>query len=70
MNVDIAGKDFSEKLAKGLKFMAGKKAPYMVHCTEGKDRAGFVSAVLEALMGAEMDEIVADYRLLMRIIIR
>ena len=61
MNVDIAGKDFSEKLAKGLKFMAGKKAPYMVHCTEGKDRAGFVSAVLEALMGAEMDEIVADY---------
>ena len=61
MNVDIAGKDFSEKLAKGLKFMVGKKAPYMVHCTEGKDRAGFVSAVLEALMGAEMDEIVADY---------
>ena len=61
LNVDIAGKDFSEKLAKGLKFMAGKKAPYMVHCTEGKDRAGFVSAVLEALMGAEMDEIVADY---------
>ena len=61
MNVDIAGKDFSKKLAAGLKFMAGKKAPYMVHCTEGKDRAGFVSAVLEALMGAEMDEIVADY---------
>ena len=61
MTVDIAGKDFSKKLAKGLKFMAGKKAPYMVHCTEGKDRAGFVSAVLEALMGAEMDEIVADY---------
>lgn len=63
MNVDIAGKDFSKKLAKGLKFMAEKKAPYMIHCTEGKDRAGFVAAVLEALMGAEMDEIEADYML-------
>ena len=61
MDVDVAGKDFSKKLASGLKFMAGKKAPYMIHCTEGKDRAGFVSAVLEALMGAGMDEIVADY---------
>ena len=31
------------------------------HCTAGKDRAGFVSAVIEALMGASADEITADY---------
>ena len=33
----------------------------LVHCTEGKDRAGFVSAVLECLMGATADEVIADY---------
>ena len=32
-----------------------------MHCNEGKDRAGFVSAVLEALMGASAEEITADY---------
>jgi Uncharacterized conserved protein len=61
MNVDIAGADFGEKLAEGLRFLSRNKAPYLIHCTEGKDRAGFVSAVLEALMGAKLDEIVADY---------
>ena len=34
---------------------------YYVHCTEGKDRAGFVSALLECFMGASYDEVVADY---------
>lgn len=32
-----------------------------MHCTEGKDRAGFVSALLECYMGAAYDEVVADY---------
>ena len=41
--------------------MAAHEAPYLVHCTEGKDRAGFVNAVLECLMGATADEVVADY---------
>lgn len=33
----------------------------MVHCTEGKDRAGFVSALLECLMGFSYEEVVSDY---------
>lgn len=61
MDVNISGDDFSRKLAEGIRFMAEHNAPYMVHCTEGKDRAGFVSAVLSGLMGASMDEIVKDY---------
>ena len=32
-----------------------------MHCNEGKDRAGFVSAVLEAQMGATAEEITTDY---------
>jgi protein tyrosine/serine phosphatase len=61
MDVDIAGEDFGNKLAEGLRFLSKNEGPYLVHCTEGKDRAGFVSALLECLMGASFDEVVADY---------
>lgn len=61
MDVDIAGEDFSKKLAEGLRFLSKNEGPYLIHCTEGKDRAGFVSALLEALMGAKLDEVTADY---------
>jgi protein tyrosine/serine phosphatase/S-adenosylmethionine hydrolase len=61
MGVDLSAKDFGDKLAEGLRFLIQGEGPYLVHCTEGKDRAGFVSAVLESLMGAKLDEVVADY---------
>jgi protein tyrosine/serine phosphatase len=37
--------------------------PYLIHCYAGIDRTGFISALLEALMGANLDEIAADYLL-------
>lgn len=37
------------------------EGPYLIHCTEGKDRAGFVSALLEALVGSSVEEIKDDY---------
>lgn len=61
MGVDIGAEDFNNKLADGLRFLIKNDGPYLIHCTEGKDRAGFVSAVLESLMGAKLDEVVADY---------
>ncbi len=61
LGVDFAAEDFKAGLADGLRFIAANDAPYLVHCNEGKDRAGFVSAVLEALMGASAEEITADY---------
>lgn len=63
MGVDIASKDFGKKLAEGLRFLSKNNGPYLIHCTEGKDRAGFVSAVVESLMGATLDEVVTDYML-------
>ena len=47
----------------GLEFIIDNEGPYLIHCTEGKDRVGFTFAMLEALMGATIDEIVADYML-------
>ena len=61
LGVDFAAEDFQEGLANGLRFMIANEGPYLVHCTEGKDRAGFVNAVLECLMGATIDEVIADY---------
>jgi hypothetical protein len=61
MGVDIAGEDFGEKLAQGLRFLNNNEGPYLIHCNEGKDRAGFASALLEGLMGASLEEVVVDY---------
>lgn len=55
--------DFASSLAEGLTFLARNETPYAIHCTEGKDRAGFTAMLLEALMGATLDEIIQDYML-------
>ena len=61
LGVDFTAADFQTGLAEGLRFFAANEGPYLVHCTEGKDRAGFVSALLACLMGAGYDEVVEDY---------
>ncbi|MBI9096455.1 MAG: tyrosine-protein phosphatase [Sphaerochaeta sp.] len=61
MGVTFTDDDFIIRLREGLTFMADHKGPYLVHCNEGKDRAGFVSALLSAIMGATVDEVVEDY---------
>ncbi len=61
LGVDFGAEDFRAGLAEGVRFIAQGEAPFLVHCNEGKDRAGFVSAVLECLMGASADEVKADY---------
>lgn len=61
LGVDFAGEEFKTGLAKGLKYISENEGIYAIHCTHGKDRAGFVSALLECLMGANYDEVIGDY---------
>lgn len=61
LGVDFADPAFKAGLADGMRFIIAGEAPYLVHCNEGKDRAGFTSALLECLMGASADEVIADY---------
>lgn len=61
LGVDILGEEFRAGIAEGLRHMIVHEGPYVIHCTEGKDRAGFASALLECLMGASFDEVIADY---------
>ena len=61
MGVDNFSDDFKAKLKRGLLFMIDHEPPYLIHCNEGKDRCGFVSLLLEILMGADITEIQEDY---------
>ena len=61
LNMNFGSAEFKEKLVSGLSTMAQQEGPYLVHCTEGKDRTDFVCALLEAFAGASYDEIVKDY---------
>lgn len=61
LSMDFAAEDFQEGLAEGLRFFIANEGPYLVHCDEGKDRAGFVSALLACYMGASYDQVVEDY---------
>lgn len=61
MSLNFYTDAFRTKLAEGLIFFSTHEGPYLVHCTEGKDRCGFVSALLECLMGASAEEVIADY---------
>ena len=61
LGVDFTAESFQTGLAEGLRFFAANEGPYLVHCTEGKDRAGFVSALLACFMGGSYDQVVADY---------
>ena len=47
--------------AEVLRFIAGGEAPFLIFCMEGQDRTGYMCGVIEAFMGASVDEIVADY---------
>ena len=61
MPVNYSSDEFAAGVVKGLTFLSENEGPVLVHCTEGKDRAGFTSMLLAALMGATEEEIVADY---------
>ena len=61
LGMDFLAETTLSGLAEGMRFIINNDGPYLIHCNEGKDRAGFVSALLECLMGATMDEVIDDY---------
>lgn len=51
----------ARRLAQALRFIISQEGPFVIHCDEGKDRAGFVCLLLEALAGAKLEELQQDY---------
>ena len=49
------------KVAEALELIADARRPVVVHCTEGKDRTGWISAMLQLVAGADRDQVMAEY---------
>ena len=62
MTYTIPGiKSNEKKLKTALQFIINHQGPYLIHCFAGVDRTGFFSALLEALMGGNLEEICKNY---------
>lgn len=61
LNMNFGSDYFKGQVVKALKEIATHNGPYLIHCTEGKDRTGFVCMLIEAFAGASYEEIVEDY---------
>ena len=61
--VDFASDTFVNGIVKGFTFLSEHEPPYLIHCTEGKDRTGFAAMLLEMMAGFSPDDIIADYML-------
>lgn len=61
LNVDFNSSSFKDGIVKAMHFIATNYSPYLIHCNEGKDRAGYITALIECLMGASLDEVTNDY---------
>lgn len=44
-----------------LKELAGGRGAAIIHCTAGKDRTGWTSAVLQSLVGVSREDVMAEY---------
>ena len=61
MNANYRSDDFAKKIADALLEISSHEKPCLIHCVEGKDRTGFVCALMSALAGASAQEIIDDY---------
>ncbi len=61
LDFDFDNKNFHKGMADAARFMSTHEGPYLIHCSEGKDRTGFMAALLESLMGASVSEMTDDY---------
>ena len=61
LNMNYLSEEFAVTAAQGLKELAKLEPPYLIHCTEGNDRTGFICMLVEALAGADYQQIADDY---------
>lgn len=52
-----------QRIGSVLKVIANAKGPVIIHCSEGKDRTGWISAVLQLTAGASTKDVMQEYLL-------
>ena len=63
MNTNYREQKYHDRIVQAMVAMSKNEGPYYVHCIEGKNRTGFLLAVIEGLAGASYEEIVKDHML-------
>ena len=61
MSTNYREQKYHDRVVKAMIAMSQNEGPYYIHCVEGKNRTGFVLAVIEGLAGASYEEIVRDH---------
>nr|WP_223204649.1 tyrosine-protein phosphatase [Gordonia jinghuaiqii] len=51
------------EIATTIRDIAAGERPHLVHCTSGKDRTGWISAVVQSLVGVDRTDVMHDYLL-------
>ena len=59
--IDFQSDHYRQQIVAGLRQYLQTDGSAYIHCLEGKDRTGFVCALLEALAEATYDEMLSDY---------
>lgn len=59
----VVGDNERAGFGKAIHALATSSGPSIVHCTAGKDRTGWISAVLQMLAGVRAEDVMADYML-------
>lgn len=61
LNTKYETEETKRKIAEIMREICRQEGPFLIHCSLGKDRTGFICMLLEMLAGADYDEIIADY---------
>lgn len=57
----VTGDDERAGFGRTVQALARASGPSIVHCTAGKDRTGWVSAILQMLAGVREQDVITDY---------
>ncbi len=63
VNTRYGTDEIKKKIAGALEALSSEEGPYLIHCSLGKDRTGFVCLLLEMMAGASYQEMLDDYML-------
>ena len=61
MSANYHDQNYAASVAALTKALCEQQGPFLIHCTEGKDRTGFVCLLVEILAGASYEELRDDY---------
>ncbi|MGN1115684.1 MAG: S-layer homology domain-containing protein [Candidatus Ornithomonoglobus sp.] len=63
IGLQLNSEQFKTELAHTFRAISEAETPILIHCQQGRDQTGLVMALIEALCGADYEEIIDDYML-------